>query len=78
MNYVTNNVGASADQMKRFASDVIAGRQSSAVEQAVGCMKGAATGYQETLAIRGGFPYGGVAASTLYMATLCAIGAKGE
>jgi RHS repeat-associated protein len=77
VNYLVDHSAAKPVDVSSYVSGIVDGVSSPAGQRAMDCAKGAAVGWQESAAIRGSFPVGGLAASALYTATRCALGAAG-
>jgi hypothetical protein len=77
IDYLFDHAKATAEEARIFALGIIAGATSDQGRRTIACAEAAAVAWQETTAIRA-LPYGGLASSVIYTATLCAIAAVGD
>jgi len=79
IHYIMNhNVATHPGSLDSYIENVYGAASSPAGQRAVGCADAAAAGWEETLETRMAYPLGGLAASIIYTATRCAIGAVAE
>jgi RHS repeat-associated protein len=71
-NYLAGHAEARFHELREVVESVTHG---AAGPRALSCAKGAAVAWQETTAIRGAFPVGGLAASATFTATVCVVDA---
>src|SRR5262249_38110605 len=77
VNYLIDHNAANSNDVIGYVRSIIHGVKGAAGQRALGCGSAAASGWQESAAIRGSYPVGGLGASATYTATRCLIGALG-